>query len=355
MTLRIRVLGPTWLKRNGKTAAIGYKGWQPETAKTVAKKPINQKNGQDSKKLENGPDGQRFKSNGRVKPTNNAQPTEEAEEDLEEFFEEAERAMNKKSTYTIVQGDFNAKVGCRINQNERYIDYEDLVKKINEAAKEASEKAPSRRTMRIQNHTKQLMADRARRIIEGKTNEEEYKSLCKEIRRCIKADCEAYRTERLRKVVEAHKSVKKAERDVALKRKMPNALKDNSGRTTSVRSEIKEICEKFYNDLYSSKIQITEKKSRAQEEEIPTVMKEEVKNALSKMKTDKSPGNDKIKAEYLKMGGENLHKALAERFTKYLQNTEIPKIWLTSETVLIRKKGDPEDLANYRPITLLSQ
>ncbi|VDK58783.1 unnamed protein product [Anisakis simplex] len=54
--------------------------------------------------------------------TNNAQPTEEAEEELEEFFEEVERAMNKKSTYTIVQGDFNAKVGCRINQNERYIE-----------------------------------------------------------------------------------------------------------------------------------------------------------------------------------------------------------------------------------------
>ncbi|VDK27672.1 unnamed protein product [Anisakis simplex] len=29
--------------------------------------------------------------------TNNAQPTEDAEEDLEEFFEEVERAMNKKS------------------------------------------------------------------------------------------------------------------------------------------------------------------------------------------------------------------------------------------------------------------
>uniref|UniRef100_A0A0M3HL83 Reverse transcriptase domain-containing protein n=1 Tax=Ascaris lumbricoides TaxID=6252 RepID=A0A0M3HL83_ASCLU len=38
-----------------------------------------------------------------------------------------------------------------------------------------------------------------------------------------------------------------------------------------------------------------------------------------------------------------------------LKKDAIPKAWSTSKTVLLKKKGDPEDLGNYRPITLLSQ
>ena len=60
-------------------------------------------------------------------------------------------------------------------------------------------------------------------------------------------------------------------------------------------------------------------------------------------------------AEHLKAGGQLLQKAIAERFTLYLKTAAIPKAWSTSKTVLLKKKGDSEDLGNYRPITLLSQ
>ncbi|KHN71238.1 Craniofacial development protein 2, partial [Toxocara canis] len=387
--------------------------------------------------------------------TNNTQSTEEADEELEEFFQEVERAVNMRSTFTIVQGDFNAKVGCRIRENERCIgkygigtrndngrrlitfavsnhlhimntmfqkptrrqsmawrspdgviknqidyvlsstkriisdvtkrshhggivnmaslarkleaqdcsmtsndvdqDHAGFIKKITEAVKDALEHAPSRRSTRLQSHTKHLMAVRARMIVEGRAEGGEYEMLCKEIRKSLQADCEAYRSKKLRRAAESHKSLKKAEREASLKQKVPTSLKDCSRRRTVVRAEMKEICENFYNDLYSSKVHVPEIQLRAEEEEIPAVMLDEIKNALSKMKPDGSPGNDKIKTEYLKAGGDALHKALAERFAKSLKASTIPSNCLTSATVLLRKKGDPEDLANYRPITLLSQ
>ncbi|KAK6732237.1 hypothetical protein RB195_016554 [Necator americanus] len=40
--------------------------------------------------------------------------------------------------------------------------------------------------------------------------------------------------------------------------------------------------------------------------------------------------------------------------TSYLQKERIPDQWKTLRTVLIHKKGDREDLRNYRPICLLS-
>ncbi|VDM42790.1 unnamed protein product [Toxocara canis] len=104
---------------------------------------------------------------------------------------------------------------------------------------------------------------------------------------------------------------------------------------------MKEICENFYNDLHSSKVHVPEIQLRAEEEEIPAVMLDEIKNALSKIKPDRSPGKDKIETEYLKAGRDALNKALAERFTKYLKTSTIPSSWLTSETVLLRKKEDP--------------
>ena len=48
-------------------------------------------------------------------------PTSAAEdEEVERFYEELEEAMNTRCTYLIVMGDFNAKVGCR-KDNETFV------------------------------------------------------------------------------------------------------------------------------------------------------------------------------------------------------------------------------------------
>ncbi|KAK6764449.1 hypothetical protein RB195_024680 [Necator americanus] len=67
-----------------------------------------------------------------------------------------------------------------------------------------------------------------------------------------------------------------------------------------------------------------------------------------------APRSDFISADLLRAGGHPLHVILAAPMTSYLQKERIPDQWKTLRTVLIRRKGDREDLRNYRLIWLLS-
>ncbi|KHN74217.1 Guanine nucleotide-binding proteinsubunit gamma-1 [Toxocara canis] len=58
-----------------------------------------------------------------------------------------------------------------------------------------------------------------------------------------------------------------------------------------------------------------------------------------------------IRPEHLKAGGLPLFKALAVRFSRYLREKKTPAAWKKSRTILLMKKGDPENHSNYRPIT----
>ncbi|KAK6744139.1 hypothetical protein RB195_011072 [Necator americanus] len=72
------------------------------------------------------------------------------------------------------------------------------------------------------------------------------------------------------------------------------------------------------------------------------------------MKPGTAPGPDFISADFHRVGGHPLHVISAAHITSYVQKEKIPDRWKNLRTVLIHKKGDREDLRNYRPICLLS-
>ncbi|KAK6728956.1 hypothetical protein RB195_006174 [Necator americanus] len=110
------------------------------------------------------------------------------------------------------------------------------------------------------------------------------------------------------------------------------------------------ITEGFYSNLFRSSTPVSSPN-------IPTgeaparILPSEVRVAIKSMKPGTAPGPDFISADFLRVP---LHVILAAHMTFYLQKERIPDQWKTSRTVLIHKKGDREDLRNYRPICLLS-
>ncbi|KAK6737034.1 hypothetical protein RB195_019620 [Necator americanus] len=113
------------------------------------------------------------------------------------------------------------------------------------------------------------------------------------------------------------------------------------------------ITERFYSNLFRSSTPVSSPIIPTGEAP-PRILPSEVRVAIKSMKPGTAPGPDFISADFLRAGGHPLHVILAAHMTSYLQKERIPDQWKTSRTVLIHKKGDREDLRNYRPICLLS-
>ncbi|XP_065439267.1 uncharacterized protein LOC135981307 [Chrysemys picta bellii] len=113
------------------------------------------------------------------------------------------------------------------------------------------------------------------------------------------------------------------------------------------------ICRDFYTQLFASCIAVPMPSLQQTDEHILTVLISEIRHAVHQMKEGKSPGKDGLTAEVLKVGGQELWKALAQRFSRYLEIQKILSSWKESNTILLHKKGNRENLKNYCPICLL--
>ncbi|KIH65037.1 hypothetical protein ANCDUO_04643 [Ancylostoma duodenale] len=72
------------------------------------------------------------------------------------------------------------------------------------------------------------------------------------------------------------------------------------------------------------------------------------------MKKGTAPCPDNIPADLSRAGSTALYSVLTKHFNHYSKNGMIPDQWKKSKTILLLKKARREDIANFRPITLLS-
>ncbi|XP_072048908.1 uncharacterized protein [Amphiura filiformis] len=72
------------------------------------------------------------------------------------------------------------------------------------------------------------------------------------------------------------------------------------------------------------------------------------------MEDSKAPGTDDISSDVYKIGGAKINNQLARFYKQILTEKKIPTAWKEAKIILLHKKGDKEDIKNYRPISLLS-
>lgn len=196
---------------------------------------------------------------------------------------------------------------------------------------------------------------------ENKSNEEKimYTEICKIAKRSIKNDLRIYKENIIEEELQNTISTKRIQKKLQNHSKWIPTLQDKENKTHSNREDLVNAATKFYQDLYSSKISeeecltITPNLIDRNEPEEPKILKSEITKAIKSLNLEKSPGPDKIPAEALKIGEEEILDTLETIFNEILRTEYIPNQWLQANIVLIFKKGNRQDINNYRPISLI--
>ncbi|WKY12022.1 hypothetical protein Q1695_003521 [Nippostrongylus brasiliensis] len=178
-------------------------------------------------------------------------------------------------------------------------------------------------------------------------------TISKACRLAVKESIQAYGRLKLLEAAKKGSSIMRCKRDLCDQMAVMSALMDKDGVTQTSRRAIEAVVQDFYTDLFRSSIPVA-KCVMPPAEEAPPILESEVAYAIRRMKPGTAPGPDGISADLLRAVGSALCSLLTKHFNHYIHLGRIPNVWKESRTVLIFKKGQREDIGNYRPISLLS-
>ena len=214
---------------------------------------------------------------------------------------------------------------------------------------------------KLSRETLALIANRVELIKEGKRDSVEYRDLTKIINKAMRSDLRKYNVQLAQNTIEANCNMKVLRSKLTSAKKEIFKLRDKTGTIQTDRNVILNIAKEFYEDLFSSvrpsptdRTEDRPKIRNVGSEDMPDITVEEVKAAVAEMKNRKSPGEDGVPIEAIKLGGDSLLGAITALFNQCLQWEEVPEAWENAVITLLHKKGDITKLENYRPISLLS-
>lgn len=196
----------------------------------------------------------------------------------------------------------------------------------------------------------------------------ELSKLYKEVNKKIRKDYQTHRMETIERHMRNTGSVKRAYKELNTHKTWIPSLKGNLGVSTD-RKSILEIATNYYSSLYSeprgTKPQQKDVRNEtdnfyainahfSKEDQIPLFDEIEIIQEIKRLKVEKSPGPDNIVNEAIKIAATKLATPLAHLFNLIISTQLVPSEWTKSNIILLYKKGDPNDVGNYRPVSLLS-
>lgn len=214
----------------------------------------------------------------------------------------------------------------------------------------------------ISEETKKLIKKRTdlqHKPSKSKEEKKELSELFKITNKQLRKEYNKYRIEIIEKHLHATGSQRKAYKQLnAGKKWIPTLKTKNKPKEQQTRKDLVKIASNFYEELYDGKCTDNKNYEKSSEtgdsnQEIQPFHGAEIIKRIEKLKKEKSPGADNIPNEALILGRHILLGPLTTLFNKILENQEIPINWARSRIILLYKKGDPEDINNYRPISLL--
>jgi hypothetical protein len=246
----------------------------------------------------------------------------------------------------ILRDSYNALPNPSIDSNPE--DYcTELVAKIVTAQDVAG--VPRRKLPFLSDRTKSLLE--RRRILQNSISlpdRIEYVQVSKAARASRKEDMCRRRTERVRKATERqgplHLKARSKCRFIC--------LSDANGVMRYDQSGMRNVIETFYNNLYQDPDPDNARLPPISEE-CPEFLQSEVEEAIRKLKLRASSGLDGVSANALRTLLCEAVPHVTTLLNKILRERTMPTILVSATTTLVFKKGDPSDIANYRPITVL--
>ena len=208
-------------------------------------------------------------------------------------------------------------------------------------------------------HTIQLI-NRRTELIHTKQKTRKIKAelsiIYKKTYRSIRKDYHNHRQEVITRNINKFRSPKRAYKELSTHKLWIQELVQNSV-TTNSRTDVIEHATNFYKKLYrkrscsDNEIQTNNYNGF---ENITPIEYSEVYEQIKRLKDGKSPGPDGLYNEVLSLGALILTPHLTRLFNMIIDTETIPEQWRTSDIILLFKKGNPADVGNYRPISLLS-